>query len=66
MLTTGKVYKVWVEIEEYDIEEEHGENSGAALSIPCTATFRTEEEAFALAEKMHEAFTDEPGQVMHK
>jgi hypothetical protein len=65
MIRKGKVYKVWVEIEEYDVAEGHGENSGAALSIPCTATFKTEGEAVALAEKMHAAFENAPGQVQH-
>lgn len=49
--TTGQVYKVWIEIEEYDIEEETGHTLGP-LNIPCSGTFATLEEAEQLAERL--------------
>lgn len=50
----GTVYKVWVEIEEYDEEEGHGETCGG-LDIGCSGTFGTIEEAHAHAKRIHEA-----------
>lgn len=64
MLTTGKVYKVWIEIEEYDIEEGVGET--IPCSTGCTATFATSDEADALAEQIQAAFEHAPGQVEHE
>ncbi len=63
-LTTGKVYKVWIEIEEYDIKRGDGETVHC-LSTGSTATFRTIEEAEALAKQINEVFGDAPGQVTH-
>jgi hypothetical protein len=63
LLTTGKVYKVWIDIEEYDIEGGHGELLD--MSIPCTGTYATEDEALAVAERMHSAFENEHGQIEH-
>lgn len=52
VITKGKVYKVWIEIEEYDIEAEEGVTVDA-LSFPCTATFRTADQAVNFAARLH-------------
>lgn len=64
MRTTGKVYKLWIDIEEYDIEREHGELLDCPL--PCTGTYATADEALEVARRMHAAYEDEDGQVNHK
>lgn len=51
-LTTGRVYKVWIEIEEYDIESGRGRPVDC-LEIPCSGTFVTEARARALAKDLH-------------
>lgn len=60
---TGRVYKVWIDIEEYDIASEHGVLLDS-LTIPCTATFATEEEAVKYAERINAHF-EQAGPVQH-
>jgi hypothetical protein len=56
------VYKVWVEIEEYDTDTEHGETV-PLLDIPCSGTYATAELAKAAAEIAHESIINNLGQV---
>lgn len=47
----AKEYKVWIEIEEYDDETDHYDDLDAPFGP--TATFATDEEALAFAERLH-------------
>lgn len=64
MLRSGKVYKVWIDIEEYDIESGNGQLLDC-LNIGSTATFETLDEAEQLANRINEQHQDAPGQVDH-
>lgn len=48
----GKVYKVWIELEEVD--EENEEYNRLDLPFAATREFKTETEAFNFAQKMHD------------
>ncbi len=51
----AKVYKVWIDIEEYDDEEESGElDDIATIDIGYSGTFDTIEEARAFAKQLNE------------
>ncbi len=51
------VYKVWIDIDEYDEDSEDGKLLDS-LNIPCTATFDTFEKANRFALEIHEANVD--------
>ena len=50
----AKIYKVWIEIEEYDTEIESGKTVDAPF--PSTGDFETYEMAVEFAQKMHDSF----------
>lgn len=53
-LTSGIVYKVWIEIERYDIDREQGETIDL-LNVSCSGTFATVDDARDHAMKLHDA-----------